>query len=1243
MSIDIASKLLDDFTESSVKELIELRPWMKTKKFILLKKQTDIEAFIDLCIKKGICSYDFETTGLNTRLDSEGKPVIRIVGICMAHDPDEGVYIPISHEDAQEYNVSLSFMLRETARLVASCVLVFHNFKYDGQILRNHGIFIDREEMYEDTFLMAAVEDASRREKGLKYLSGALLNRPQLEIDDMGVKGRKKSVVAFEMIPPQKAVYYGGGDGMNTLALYFYLKEKIDQQDPTGRDGPWAIYKIEKRCLFVTMEMERNYVRIDKRYLEEVNIEVERRMQKLLKEIYTIVGHEFDINSAQQLGVILFDELKLPYPKKAERTKAGGYQTNGEVLEMVETKNPLMNMVLTYRGYVKVQSTYLHNWLINADENDEVKFKLNQVQADTGRFSGSGGYGVKIDGYCGVNCQNVPTYNKEDPHSINLRKAMIAHPGYKMLSIDYSGEELRVAANVSKEPKWLHEFLHGTGDLHTITGKIITGKSEITKRERGIGKTLNFLTLYGGGAGGFAAQAKIPYETAKKMIINFFKEYKGLSSWIQREWKAAKKRGYSKTAFGRRRSLGEFYNSPDKGIQAKGDRCAINSAVQGCLVKEERCLTDKYGYISIGTIKEFKDKGEHLKIWTGTTWASFDVLNRGKCQLATIELSNGMLLRCDTRHEVLVVGEKGYEFRHFKDLDENTDICVSIPLAKEFGSYPPRYEYKASVHNGKSFVIDSKEQWDFIAYLMGYVVGDDIRTNPRLSLKLNLEDERLKKYLPEINSKGLVDLFIELGYQPADSRPKRIPEMIFRSPISMRTAFIKGYFDTDDCNSFPYASGGVSELILDHHISISFPYASGGVSVALLRDTQLIGWSIGLPSIVRKVSEDTYKLEWQDLKKVEEVLGLPSTEWKRRSTINKMILPEFLRKEFQNKLYSVYDRKNVNDCAYFCKLNTGKKVTLPGMLLMMKKYGCELPSEIYYHYKLKKKTIIDKTEDTFTLSVHSDLHRFDSAGIISKNTGADVIKIALWRVYKWICENNLQEDIKILLPIHDEILFEVKEDKLDFVIPELCRIMKLRDLTDKLKWEVPFDVDAEYGDTFDVDHNYWEEYKEKIKKEGTGNFEVAHKTEPVVETSSDPATSDPAIVEPVSTTLSSADNYYKDITVKSMLVDGVDIKSDAHAVLNKTASNIADTLFKDAKIMDRIDAEGYFNYPMDIDPVSARQLRHILEIIRTGGDNLFIGPKQKLCILSRDGEIFYKSTDNISIDAFLILCIMYRI
>lgn len=577
---EIGTYALDAFEDEAVQDILKQNEWMEKCTFRLLTKRQEVTDYIDAAIEKGLCAVDLETTSLNTRKELKNVPTAKIVGVCLATNSSEGIYIPAKHDDT-EYNLPYDFMIRELKRLVMNCVCIYHNFKYDGAVLHNHGIYNTDETMYEDTLIMASIEDASRKNKGLKHLSEVLLKRPQVEIDGLGITGNNKNTVAFNMVHPRKAVYYGGSDAVNTFALYEYFKKKIDEQDPQRKAGPWAIYKVEKRCLYVTLEMESNLILIDIPYLKGIQEKLLSRSQEILENIYEAVGRKFDVNSPKQLGTILFDELKIPYPSK-EKTASGQYQTSQEVLERIDTSHPVAKMLLIFRQMQKVVGTYVNNIILNADENNCSKFQMNQNRADTGRFTASGGKGLYEDGYSGVNCQNIPSFKKKDPNSVDIRRALIANPGKKIVTIDYSGEELRIATNLSREPNWLEEFINGEGDLHSITARAIYQKDDVTKDERGVGKTLNFLTVYGGGAGGFAQLAKIPYETAKRMQANFFKENKGLKKWIEDEAVRAKKRGFSKTALGRRRPLHEFYSSPDKGIQAKGDRCAINSAVQGC-------------------------------------------------------------------------------------------------------------------------------------------------------------------------------------------------------------------------------------------------------------------------------------------------------------------------------------------------------------------------------------------------------------------------------------------------------------------------------------------------------------------------------------------------------------------------------------------------------------------------------------------------------------------------------------
>jgi hypothetical protein len=916
-------------------------------------------------------------------------------------------------------------------------------------------------------------------------------------------------------------------------------------------------------------------------------------------------------------------------------------------------------MILDYRGYGKILSTYVENFLNNTDENAEAKFNLNQVQADTGRYSSTGGKGLNADGYCGVNCQNLPRYDKKDPKAVNLRKAVVARPGYKIATVDYSGEELRIGANFSKEPKWINEFLHGSADLHTLTAQILYNKKDISKEERSIGKTINFLTFYGGGAMGFAQKAKIPLETARKLMFNFFREYSVLNSWIKDEIRRCRKRGYSRTAFGRRRSLKAFYESTDKKVQADGDRRAVNSAVQGCLQPQEKCLTNK-GYIPIYDIRNMKKEGVPLKVWTGTSWEEFDVLDRGKCQFAEIELENGMILHCDTRHQVLTVGEEGYKFTHFNDLDENTRVCTSAPREMEFGEYPKTKFYSGgNNYKSKHIKIKTKDQWEYVAFLLGVVIGDGWVRNDTKNLKYSItiffgENDfktyfnKLKKgvedlglflsnprrsrgskgvsYTSDISSKAIVSLFSDIGYIPAIARNKRVPKDVFTWPLAMRKAFIKGYYDTDGCKK----KGN--------------RYGFHTPNKELLSDVQLIMWSIGIPSIVKySKSDNTFKLECQSLENVENILGITKTEYKRKYNGRKNYVPDFLRKEIFNKLHTTSCVQHDVDRAYMHKIGSNKgTVTLIGALELMKKYKVSIDREFYYSYKLKRKTVLDTIDNTFTLSVHSPLHRFDSACIISKNTGADVIKIAMYRVWNYLRKNGFLDDVKILMPIHDEIVFEIKEDKLDFFIPKLRELMVLDDITKKLNWIVPLEVDAEYGDTLYVDHDYFKELKERAVDNTTAEpkqeIEAPKPELREVKTEQKPENSDKIsnikITSVTDGVVSTTTN--NTVAITSSFVIQEDKPDERDNVMDDKAVN-------DERLKNKIDNKGFYIKAINTNnPQGGMYLKNIINTLSLL-DGKFVGPRCRIKFVALDGTVIKKLYEKVSVDALECLCTYHNI
>ena len=326
------------------------------------------------------------------------------------------------------------------------------------------------------------------------------------------------------------------------------------------------------------MRMERNLLKIDVPYLEQLANQIRNRLQEIQRDIYELAGKEFNIGSSQQLGKILFEELGYTYPER-RKTASGQYMTDTATLEKIMDTYPVVNLIIEYRGLDKAQGTYVANLLKNHDEDGFIKLGFNQSGTDTGRFSSPGGKGINVDGYCGINIQSIPSNYAEG--APDIRKALRARPGNKLAALDYSGEELRIATNLSRESKWMDEFLHGEGDLHTATGRAIFGRHEITKAETQLAKTTNFLTLYGGGARTLSAQAKISEREAKRILVAFFAGLPTLKKWIDMERAKARKLGYAKTVFGRIRPLQRFYETGRDGDIAHADRAAVNFLVQG--------------------------------------------------------------------------------------------------------------------------------------------------------------------------------------------------------------------------------------------------------------------------------------------------------------------------------------------------------------------------------------------------------------------------------------------------------------------------------------------------------------------------------------------------------------------------------------------------------------------------------------------------------------------------------------
>lgn len=563
-----------EFLEESVQGRTAQMKWMENRTFKRAENVEEVMLFIDKAINAGKCVVDLETTGLNSRVKKVAgaeyfTPVEKIVGFGLCYDTSFGLYIPINHKEDSEFNLPEDIILKEIKRLCANCITIYHNAKFDHSFLANHGIRIDSHKMFDDTQLMAYLYDSGNKDNKLKHLSPRLIDQPMLEFEEVAKNGR------FDLVSPKIGYIYGASDAICTLDLYnFFLKQDIFKAQQ-------LIYNLEKRVVFAVMKMESNLVKIDIPYLEKLKIKTEARIKEIEEEIHTLAGHEFNIASTQQLGKVLFDELRYKYPE-THKTASGQYMTDSATFEKIADVYPIVKKIIEYRVLMKYSNTYIKNLLNNSDEDGCVKLSFKQTGTDTGRFSSPGGQGLHEDGLSGVNVQSIPKEPDENNPDIDLRKTFIARQGKTIVAVDYENEEMRIATNLSKETAWIGAIKEGV-DFHTATACIITGKSaeDITKIERKRAKTVNFLALYLGGPRALAVQAKVTVAEAKKILVTFFAGVPKLKKWIDREIVKARKLKYVKTAFGRIRPLTRFYGSGDRGLEAHGDRCAVNTQVQG--------------------------------------------------------------------------------------------------------------------------------------------------------------------------------------------------------------------------------------------------------------------------------------------------------------------------------------------------------------------------------------------------------------------------------------------------------------------------------------------------------------------------------------------------------------------------------------------------------------------------------------------------------------------------------------
>ena len=340
--------------------------------------------------------------------------------------------------------------------------------------------------------------------------------------------------------------------------LCTYLNKKLEEY------GMIPLFcDIELPLCGVLASMEADGFLVDREGIKEFGKQLQVMSESCKAMVYEIAGHEFNLNSPKQLGVVLFEELNLPHGKKTKT----GYSTDAETLEKLRYDYPIVEYVLQYRSYQKLYATYVEGLLQAADSTGRIHTEFRQTETRTGRISS-----------VNPNLQNIPIRTELGSQ---MRKFFIAKEGCVLLDADYSQIELRVLASISDDINMTQAFLGGH-DVHTETAAEIFGlpREMVNSELRRRAKAVNFGIVYGIGAYSLSQDIHVSVKEAQEYIDKYLRSYPNVSSYLDRTVEDAKNDGYVTTAYGRRRYIPELNNS-NKQIQALGRRLAMNTPVQG--------------------------------------------------------------------------------------------------------------------------------------------------------------------------------------------------------------------------------------------------------------------------------------------------------------------------------------------------------------------------------------------------------------------------------------------------------------------------------------------------------------------------------------------------------------------------------------------------------------------------------------------------------------------------------------
>ena len=494
-----------------------------------------------------IFCFDTESTGFDPHTD-------RLVGLSLSAEAHRAAYVSLMGGESGELLTILRSLFEDE-----SVAKVGQNMKFDILMLRGVGIEVRGAKW--DTMLLHYLLDPESRHN-MDFLAMRYLDYQPIPIENLIGRGAKQTTM--DKVPLAQVAEYAAEDADITWQLYEKLRPMAEER------GVMELYhKVEEPLIEVLADMEWEGVKVDTARLTEYGTELSATLAEIEEKIRSMADTpDLNINSAKQLGVVLFEKLQID--GKPKKTKTKQYRTDEEYLTSLSDKHPIVSLVLEYRGLKKLLSTYIEALpqLVNR-QTGRIHTSYNQAVTATGRLSSTN-----------PNLQNIPV--REEQGRL-IRKAFVpADSDHILLAADYSQVELRLMAHLSGDEAMIEAFRSGE-DIHRDTAARLfhTTPELVTSDQRRKAKTANFGIIYGISAFGLRQRISgISLGEAREIIEGYFASYPKVKSYIDRVIGDAREMGFVETLFGRRRYLPDI-NSGNANTRAFAERNAVNAPIQG--------------------------------------------------------------------------------------------------------------------------------------------------------------------------------------------------------------------------------------------------------------------------------------------------------------------------------------------------------------------------------------------------------------------------------------------------------------------------------------------------------------------------------------------------------------------------------------------------------------------------------------------------------------------------------------